>query len=220
MEKWRCTVCGYVCDGPIPEEFICPECGKTASVFEKITPQGRPVSRYAGTKTEKNLFEAFTGESQVRNKYTYFAKIAQKEGYEQIAEIFLETARNEQQHAKLWYQALGKLGTTEENLLSAAEGENYEWSDMYDGFAKDAQEEGFDEIAEKFRLVAAIERSHEERFRALLSNVEMKQVFEKAGESMWVCRVCGHLVMGKEAPAVCPVCGHSRAFFQLQAKNY
>ena len=173
-----------------------------------------------GSKTERNLWEAFAGESQARNKYTYFASVAKKAGYEQIAEIFLKTAENEKEHAKLWFKALGELGDTAQNLLHAAEGENYEWTDMYSKFADEAEEEGFKELAFKFREVAKIEKSHEERYRALLNNVEMQTVFEKAGETMWECRNCGHLVMGKKAPAVCPVCVHPQAYFEVRKENY
>ena len=173
-----------------------------------------------GTKTEANLAAAFAGESQARNKYTYFASVAKKEGYEQIAAIFEATANNEKEHAKLWFRELGGIGTTAENLLAAAEGENYEWTDMYDTFAKEAEEEGFTALAWKFRAVAAIEKSHEDRYRALLSNVEMQKVFEKAEETMWECRNCGHLVMGKKAPEVCPVCAHPKAFFEVRKENY
>ena len=173
-----------------------------------------------GTKTEKNLMTAFAGESQARNKYTYFASVAKKEGYEQIAEIFLKTADNEKEHAKLWFKALGELGTTAENLAAAAAGENYEWTDMYDTFAKEAEEEGFKALAFQFRAVAAIEKAHEERYRALLNNVEMQKVFEKADETMWECRNCGHLVIGKKAPAVCPVCAHPQSFFEVRKENY
>ena len=176
--------------------------------------------KYAGTKTEKNLWAAFAGESQARNKYTYFASVAKKEGYEQIAAIFQKTADNEKEHAKLWFKALGELGDTAKNLLAAAEGENYEWTDMYDTFAKEADEEGFHELAEQFRGVALIEKSHEERYRALLNNVDMKAVFEKAEETMWECRNCGHLVIGKKAPEVCPVCAHPQAHFEVRAENY
>ena len=176
--------------------------------------------KYAGTKTEKNLWAAFAGESQARNKYTYFASVAKKEGYEQISAIFQKTADNEKEHAKLWFKALGELGDTAKNLLAAAEGENYEWTDMYDTFAKEADEEGFHDLAEQFRQVALIEKSHEERYRALLNNVEMKAVFEKAEETMWECRNCGHLVIGKKAPEVCPVCNHPKAYFELRAENY
>lgn len=173
-----------------------------------------------GTKTEQNLYTAFAGESQARNKYTYFASVAKKEGYEQIAEIFTKTAENEKEHAKMWFKALGELGTTAENLLHAAEGENYEWTDMYDTFAKEAEEEGFSELACKFRAVAAIEKAHEERYRALLSNVELQKVFEKSEETMWECRNCGHLVIGKKAPAVCPVCAHPQSYFEVRKENY
>ena len=173
-----------------------------------------------GTKTEQNLMAAFAGESQARNKYTYFASVAKKEGYEQIAAIFLQTAENEKEHAKLWFKHLGGLGTTAQNLLAAAEGENYEWTDMYDTFAKEAEEEGFTAIAFQFRAVAAVERAHEERYRALLKNVEMQQVFEKGEMTMWECRNCGHLVMGLKAPAVCPVCAHPQSFFEVRKVNY
>ena len=173
-----------------------------------------------GTKTEKNLMTAFAGESQARNKYTYFASVARKEGYEQIAAIFEETANNEKEHAKLWFKALGELGTTAENLLAAAEGENYEWTDMYATFAKEAEEEGFAELAYRFKAVAKIEKAHEERYRALLNNVDMKAVFEKADETMWECRNCGHLVMGKKAPALCPVCAHAQSYFEVRKENY
>ena len=173
-----------------------------------------------GTKTERNLWEAFAGESQARNKYTYFASVAKKEGYQQIAAIFEETANNEKEHAKLWFKALGELGDTAANLKHAAEGENYEWTDMYDRFAKEAAEEGFTALTAKFRMVAAIEKTHEERYRKLLANVEMQQVFEKAGEAIWECRNCGHLVMGKKAPLACPVCAHPQAYFELRKENY
>ena len=163
---------------------------------------------------------AFAGESQARNKYTYFASVAKKEGYEQIAALFTKTAENEKEHAKLWFKALGELGDTAQNLLHAAEGENYEWTDMYATFAKEAEEEGFVQLAAQFRAVAAIEKAHEERYRALLKNVEMQAVFEKAGETMWECRNCGHLVMGKKAPEVCPVCAHPQSFFEVRAENY
>ena len=173
-----------------------------------------------GSKTEKNLMEAFAGESQARNKYTYFASVAKKEGYEQIAAIFEQTANNEKEHAKLWFKALGGLGTTAANLAAAAEGENYEWTDMYDTFAKEAEEEGFKALAFQFRAVAAIEKAHEERYRALLKNVEMQQVFEKGEMTMWECRNCGHLVMGLKAPGVCPVCAHPQSFFEVRKENY
>ena len=173
-----------------------------------------------GSKTEKNLMTAFAGESEARNKYTYFASVAKKEGYEQIAAIFLKTADNEKEHAKMWFKALGELGNTAENLLHAAEGENYEWTDMYATFAKEAEEEGFTKLAAQFRGVAAIEKAHEERYRALLSNVEMQKVFEKGEMTMWECRNCGHLVMGTKAPAVCPVCAHPQSYFEVRGENY
>ena len=173
-----------------------------------------------GSKTEKNLLAAFAGESQARNKYTYFASVAKKEGYEQIAAIFLQTAENEKEHAKLWFKELGELGTTAENLKAAAEGENYEWTDMYAKMAEEAEEEGFKAIAAKFRAVAKVEKAHEERYLALLHNVEMQKVFEKSEEVMWECRNCGHLVIGKKAPQVCPVCAHPQAYFEVKADNY
>lgn len=173
-----------------------------------------------GSRTEQNLATAFAGESQARNKYTYFASVAKKEGYEQIAEIFLKTADNEKEHAKMWLKHLGGIGTTAENLAAAAAGENYEWTDMYDGFAKVAEEEGFAQIAYQFRAVAAIEKAHEERYRALLSNVEMQKVFEKSEETIWECRNCGHLVIGKKAPGACPVCAHPGSFFEVRKENY
>ncbi|NLW25252.1 MAG: rubrerythrin family protein [Clostridia bacterium] len=220
MVKYKCTVCGYIHEGELPEDFKCPRCKQPASVFVLIEEKENPVNKYAGTKTEKNLLEAFAGESQARNKYTYFAQVAQREGYEQIAELFLITARNEQEHARLWFEELGYLGNTAKNLLQAARGENYEWTDMYARFAKDAEEEGFPELAEKFRKVAAIEKAHEERYRALLNNVETKQVFEKSEEVTWECRICGHLVTDKNAPEVCPVCGYAQSFFEVRKENY
>ena len=178
------------------------------------------ANKYAGTKTEKNLWEAFAGESQARNKYTYFASTAKKEGYEQISALFLKTAENEKEHAKLWFKELGELGDTAANLLHAAEGENFEWTDMYERMAKDAEEEGFGELAAKFRGVAAIEKAHEERYRALLKNVETAQVFEKSEVKVWECRNCGHLVVGTAAPEVCPVCNHPQSYFEVREENY
>ena len=179
------------------------------------------ANKYAGTQTEKNLAIAFAGESEARNKYTYFASKAKKEGYEQIAALFLKTAENEKEHAKLWYKELHDgIGTTAENLLAAAEGENYEWTDMYDGFAKTAEEEGFKALAAKFRMVAAIEKHHEERYRALLQNVETAQVFEKSEVKVWECRNCGHIVVGTKAPAMCPTCAHPQSYFEINEKNY
>ena len=178
------------------------------------------MSKYAGTQTEKNLHEAFSGESQARNKYTYFASKAKKEGFEQIAAIFQKTADNEKEHAKLWFKELEGIGDTAQNLLHAAEGENYEWVDMYAGFAKTAEEEGFPELARKFRLVAAIEKHHEERYRALLKNVELAQVFAKEESKVWECRNCGHIMVGKKAPQVCPTCDHPQAYFEVHEENY
>ena len=177
-------------------------------------------TKYAGTQTEKNLMAAFAGESEARNKYTYFASKAKKEGYEQIAALFLKTADNEKEHAKLWFKELNGIGDTAENLLSAAEGENYEWTDMYDGFAKTADEEGFHELAQRFRLVAAIEKHHEERYRALLHNVEMAEVFAKSEVKVWECRNCGHIVIVEKAPEVCPACNHPQSYFEIHAENY
>ena len=173
-----------------------------------------------GTKTEQNLMTAFAGESQARNKYTYFASTAKKEGYEQISALFAKTAENEKEHAKMWFKLLGGLGNTAQNLADAAAGENYEWTDMYATFAKEADEEGFHDIAEKFRAVAEIEKSHEERYRKLLANVEMQKVFEKSEITMWECRNCGHLVMGVKAPDLCPVCAHPQSYFEVRAENY
>jgi len=178
------------------------------------------MNKYKGTKTEQNLMTAFAGESQARNKYTYFASVAKKEGYEQISELFTKTAENEKEHAKMWFKELGELGNTAQNLLAAAEGENYEWTDMYDGFAKTAEEEGFLELARKFRAVAAIEKSHEERYRALLNNVETKSVFEKSEVKVWECRNCGHIVVGTKAPELCPVCAHPQSYFEIRKENY
>ena len=178
------------------------------------------VNPYKGTKTEKNLWEAFAGESQARNKYTYFASVAKKAGYEQIAELFLKTAENEKEHAKLWFKALGELGTVEENLVAAANGENYEWTDMYDRMAREAEEEGFYDLAKQFRGVAAIEKTHEERYRKLLHNIEAQEVFERAGVQVWECRNCGHIVVGTKAPEVCPVCSHPQSYFEIKAENY
>ena len=179
-------------------------------------------TKYAGTETEENLKKAFAGESEARNKYTYFASRAKKDGYEQIAAIFLETADNEKEHAKMWYKELhgGVVEDTPTNLEAAADGENYEWTDMYKGFAETAREEGFDELAEKFEGVAEIEKHHEERYRKLLENVKDKKVFSKDGDAIWVCRNCGHIVVGKKAPEVCPVCAHPQAYFEIKAENY
>lgn len=220
--KWVCKICGYVHEGPEPPAE-CPLCKHPSTDFEKVVeaPEApATANKYAGTKTEQNLREAFAGESQARNKYTYFASVAKKNGCEQIAALFLKTADNEKEHAKLWFKALGELGTLEENLLHAADGENFEWTDMYPRMAREADAEGFHELAEQFRGVAAIEKHHEERYRKLLRNVEAQEVFRKAGVQVWECRNCGHLVIGTAAPEICPVCNHPQAFFEINAENY
>lgn len=178
------------------------------------------ATKYSGTQTEKNLEAAFAGESMARNKYTYFASKAKKEGFEQMAEIFLKTAENEKEHAKLWYKELHGIGDTAENLATAADGENYEWTDMYESFAKTAQEEGFPELAVKFRLVAAIEKRHEERYRALLKNIENQEVFAKSEVKVWECRNCGHIMVGTKAPQMCPTCLHPQSYFEVHVDNF
>jgi len=178
------------------------------------------ANKYAGTQTEQNLWAAFAGESQARNKYTYFASTAKKEGFEQIAAIFTQTADNEKEHAKLWFKELEGIGDTAQNLAAAADGENYEWTDMYEGFAKTAEAEGFPVLAHRFRMVAAIEKTHEERYRALLHNVEAQEVFKRSSVKVWECRNCGHIIVGTEAPAICPVCAHPQAYFELRCENY
>ena len=178
------------------------------------------TTKYSGTQTEKNLEAAFAGESQARNKYTYFASVAKKEGYEQIAELFLKTADNEKEHAKMWFKELNGIGDTAQNLEHAADGENYEWTDMYEGFAKTAEAEGFKDLAAKFRMVAAIEKRHEERYRALLKNIETAAVFEKSEVKVWECRNCGHIVVGKKAPQLCPVCAHPQSYFEVHVDNF
>ena len=217
MKKWVCSVCGYVHEGDTPPEK-CPVCKQPAEKFNLVEEEKK--NPYEGTQTEKNLETAFAGESQARNKYTYFASVAKKEGYEQMAALFLKTADNEKEHAKMWFKELNGLGDTADNLLSAAEGENYEWTDMYDGFAKTAEEEGFPELAAKFRMVAAIEKHHEERYRTLLHNLETAQVFKKSEVKVWECRNCGHIVVGIKAPEVCPVCAHPQAYFEVNSENY
>lgn len=223
MTKWKCSICGYIYEGEeLPADFVCPICKQGADKFVKIedTPAGKEKNPYAGTKTEKNLLEAFAGESMARNKYTYFAKVAQEAGFEQIAVLFLQTAENEKEHAQLWFKALGELGDTAENLLHAAEGENHEWTDMYVRMAREADAEGFHELAEQFRGVAAIEKRHEERYRALLHNVEAQQVFAKSEVRIWECRKCGHIVVGTKAPEVCPICKNPQAYFEIHTINY
>ena len=213
MKKFECTVCHHVVEAEVAPE-VCPVC-KQSGKFE-----AKPVLK--GSQTEANLQTAFAGEPQARNKYTYFASKARKEGFVQIAAIFEETAKNEQEHAKIWFKLLhgGAIGSTAENLLAAAEGENYEWTDMYAGFAKTAREEGFDEIATLFEGVAAIEKEHEERYKKLLANVKGDLVFSKEGDAVWQCSNCGHIVVGKKAPEVCPICAHPQAYFQVRAENY
>lgn len=218
MEKWKCPICGYVHEGPLPEGFTCPVCKQPGSVFVKV--EAAKSNPYAGTQTEKNLEAAFAGESQARNKYTYFASKAKKEGFEQIAALFLQTAENEKEHAKIWFKELNGIGSTAENLAAAADGENYEWTDMYEGFAVTAEKEGFPELAAKFRMVAAIEKHHEERYRALLRNVEAQEVFAKSEVKVWECRNCGHIVVGTKAPEICPVCAHPQSYFEIHVENY
>ena len=212
MDKIKCLTCSEVFDGEMGNA-TCPKCKATGDKLVKL-------NKYAGTQTEKNLQSAFAGESMARNKYTYFASVAKKEGYEQMSALFLKTADNEKEHAKLWFKELGELGKTPENLKAAAEGENYEWTDMYAGFAVTADEEGFHELAEKFRQVALIEKAHEERYLKLLKNIETKQVFEKSTVKMWECRNCGHLVVGTKAPELCPVCAHPQSYFEVKEENY
>lgn len=223
MSKWKCSICGYIYEGEeLPADFVCPICKQGADKFVKIedTPGDKAKNPYAGTKSEKNLLEAFAGESMARNKYTYFAKVAQEAGFEQIAALFLQTAENEKEHAQLWFKALGELGDTAANLLHAAEGENHEWTDMYVRMAQEADAEGFYELAEQFRGVAAIEKRHEERYRALLHNVEAQQVFAKSEVRIWECRKCGHIVVGTKAPEVCPICKNPQAYFEIHTINY
>ena len=242
---WRCKICGYIHNSPeLPADFTCPLCGHPAEDFEPIYEEGAATSpaaeaasptpnntnvkssqeekmnKYAGTQTEKNLMEAFAGESQARNKYTYFASKAKKEGFEQIAAIFEATANNEKEHAKMWFKELDGIGDTAANLKAAADGENHEWTDMYEGFAKTAEAEGFPALAAKFRAVGAIEKHHEERYRALLKNVETAAVFERSEVKVWECRNCGHIIVGTKAPEVCPVCAHPQSYFEISADNY
>ena len=219
MKKFKCLVCGQEFEVADGQEPICPLCKASGDKLQEIKGETK-MSKYAGTQTEKNLEAAFAGESQARNKYTYFASKAKKEGFEQIAALFQKTADNEKEHAKMWFKELNGIGDTAENLLHAAEGENYEWTDMYEGYAKTAEEEGFTELAEKFRLVAAIEKHHEERYRALLKNVETKAVFEKSEVKVWECRNCGHIVVGTKAPEICPTCAHPQSYFEINSENY
>ena len=218
-KKFHCKACNKVFEAPEGSEPVCPLCGARHDDLEVVEelPQ---ATRYAGTQTEKNLEAAFAGESQARNKYTYFASVARKQGFEQIAALFLKTAENEREHAELWFRELNGIGNTAPNLEAAADGENYEWTDMYAGFAETADQEGFSDLAARFRMVADIEKHHEERFRALLHNVETASVFERSEVQIWECRNCGHVVVGTKAPALCPVCQHAQSYFEIQAKNY
>ena len=218
MKKYKCKLCGKEFEVVEGEVAICPLCKATGDKLEVVAEA--PANKYAGTQTEKNLEAAFAGESMARNKYTYYASKAKKEGYEQIAALFLKTADNEKEHAKMWFKELNGIGDTAENLVDAANGENYEWTDMYAGFAETAEKEGFHELAEKFRLVAAIEKHHEERYRALLHNVEAAEVFKKSEVKVWECRNCGHIVVGTNAPEICPTCAHPQSYFEIHAENY
>lgn len=220
MKSYQCKICGAVFEAENEIDPVCPICKAAGKNIEKTKKEKTTMNKYAGTQTEKNLEAAFAGESQARNKYTYFSSVAKKEGYEQISALFLKTADNEKEHAKMWFKELGGLGDTAANLGAAADGENYEWTDMYEGFAKTAEEEGFLELAAKFRMVAAIEKRHEERYRALLKNVETAQVFEKSEVKVWECRNCGHIVIGNNAPEVCPTCAHPKSYFEISADNY
>ena len=217
MKIYKCLVCGEIFVVQDGAEPVCPKCKAKG---DKLVLLEEKKNKYAGTRTEQNLQAAFAGESQARNKYAYFASVAKKEGYEQISALFLKTAENEKEHAKMWFKELNGIGSTAQNLEAAADGENYEWTDMYEDFAKTAEEEGFPELAAKFRGVALIEKHHEERYRALLKNVEMMQVFEKSEVKIWECRNCGHIVIGTKAPDVCPVCAHPQSYFELNAENY
>ena len=219
MKVYKCKVCGEIFEVQEGEPAVCPKCRVTGDKLEEVKTEAR-ATKYSGTQTEKNLWAAFAGESQARNKYTYFASKAKKEGYEQIAALFLKTADNEKEHAKLWFKELAGIGDTAQNLAEAADGENYEWTDMYAGFAETAEAEGFHELAAKFRLVAAIEKHHEERYRALLRNVETAEVFKKSEVKVWECRNCGHIVVGTNAPEVCPTCNHPQSYFEIHAENY
>ena len=218
ISQYKCKLCGEVFEVKEGETPVCPCCKASGDKLEAIGAS--PANKYAGTQTEKNLKAAFGGESEARNKYTYFASVAKKEGYEQMAAMFLKTAENEKEHAKMWFKELQGIGDTPANLLAAAEGENYEWTDMYEGFAKTAEEEGFPELARKFRMVGEIEKQHEERYRALLRNIETASVFEKSEVKVWECRNCGHIVVGTKAPEVCPVCAHPQSYFELREENY
>ena len=225
MKKFRCKVCGYIYEGDeLPADFVCPLCHKGVEVFEEVqeAPAAGGDNRLKGTKTAENLATAFAGESQARNKYTYYASKAKKDGFVQISQLFTETANNEKEHAKIWFKLLhnGSVPDTATNLQDAATGENYEWTEMYPQFAREAREEGFEEIARLFEAVAKIEQEHEQRYLKLLENVEQGLVFSRDGDRIWKCSNCGHIVVGKSAPEVCPVCAHPKAYFELKAENY
>ena len=220
MEKFKCKVCGYIHEGELTSDFVCPRCKQPASAFEKIETPKTGASKYAGTETEKNLETAFAGESMARNKYTFYSAVAKNQGFEQIADLFLKTAENERSHAYMWFKELNGVGDTAENLLHAAEGENYEWTDMYYKFAQTAEKEGFPELAARFRYVAEVEKHHEERYLALLKNVKESLVFAKKEKTAWECRNCGHIAYGEQAPEVCPACDFAKSFFEVHAKNY
>ena len=218
MAKYKCEICEAIFEAPKGTEPVCPECGACGSDIKML--KDCPKTKYSGTRTEKNLEVAFAGESQARNKYSFFASVAKQEGYEQISEIFAKTADNEKEHAKIWFKELNGIGDTEKNLLHAAEGENYEWTEMYSTFSKVAEEEGFTELSEKFNLIANIEKRHEERYRALLSNIKTGQVFKRKESKLWECRNCGNVVIDKQAPKVCPACSHPQSFFEINCENY
>ena len=217
MTKYYCSVCGIEFDIPEGVEAECPVCHAKGDAVQAIEAK---TNKYSGTQTERNLEIAFSGESQARNKYTYFASVAKKEGYEQIAAIFQKTADNEKEHAKMWFTELGGMSDTLCNLKSAADGENYEWTDMYAQFAQTADEEGFSHLAQKFRLVAAVEKHHEDRYRALIKNMEKGEVFARSEVKIWECRNCGHIVVGTNAPQMCPTCDHPQSFFEIMCENY
>lgn len=225
MKKYRCLMCGSVFELEDDAPAVCPLCkaeGERLELIEEIKEEVKEekANPYAGTQTEKNLQAAFAGESQARNKYTYFASVAQNEGYEQIAGLFLKTADNEREHAKMWFKELNGLGSTADNLAAAADGENYEWTDMYEDFARTAEKEGFPALAAKFRAVGAIEKHHEERYRALLRNVEAQEVFAKSEVKVWECRNCGHIVVGTKAPEICPVCAYPKSYFEVNTEQF
>ena len=220
MKQYKCKICKATFEVADGVEAVCPVCKQKGEALELISEEPAKTTKYAGTQTEKNLMAAFSGESEARNKYTYFASVAKKEGYEQMSALFLKTADNEKEHAKMWFKELNGIGNTPENLAAAAAGENYEWTTMYEGFAATAEQEGFSELAAKFRLVAEVEKHHEERYRALLKNIEMAEVFAKSEVKVWECRNCGHIVVGTNAPEVCPTCNHPQSYFELHAENY